>query len=196
MMQGIFCEHSCPVGTEEDYLAVRADHNIEKFPNSRYREDTDGVMTGKVCSGHGVCDDKGDCSCEECVFSMFSSERTYTNPCSRSSPGSGMESAASTCARGITLSSIAATTGSAFTIPASKSRRSANVTRISRLTRIRSPRKMRWTNATSRGYRFNPTGGALILMPTEGSMIATWQDSAVCVRTKPVLVASTRSLCR
>lgn len=67
LSQGIYCEHSCPVGTEEDYLAVRADHNIDKFPNSRYREDTDGVMTGEVCSGHGTCDDKGDCLCDEYV---------------------------------------------------------------------------------------------------------------------------------
>ena len=62
---GIKCEHSCPVGTEEDYLAVRAEHNIGKFPDTRYREDTDGVMTGRVCSGHGQCDDVGKCVCEE-----------------------------------------------------------------------------------------------------------------------------------
>ena len=62
---GIKCEHSCPVGTEEDYLAVRDEHNIGKFPDSRYREDTDGVMTGRVCSGHGQCDDVGKCVCED-----------------------------------------------------------------------------------------------------------------------------------
>ena len=71
-VQGIFCEHTCPVGTEDDYRAVREDHNIIKFPDSRYREDTDGVMTNEVCSGHGVCDDKGACECNEYVSHLFS----------------------------------------------------------------------------------------------------------------------------
>lgn len=66
-LQGIFCEHSCPIGTEDDVIAVRADHNIIKFPDSRYSEPVDGVMQGMICSGHGICDDKGDCDCNEYV---------------------------------------------------------------------------------------------------------------------------------
>mmetsp|Transcript_27830 Transcript_27830/g.44643 ORF Transcript_27830/g.44643 Transcript_27830/m.44643 type:complete len:224 (+) Transcript_27830:2167-2838(+) len=65
---GIFCEHSCPVGTKEDVDAIRADHNINKFRNSRYREDTDGKIDGEVCAGHGVCDRKGACVCQDNWF--------------------------------------------------------------------------------------------------------------------------------
>lgn len=66
--QGIYCEHSCPVGTEADYLAVRAEHDMTKFPESRYREDVDGKIAGQVCSGHGTCDDKGACVCQDNWF--------------------------------------------------------------------------------------------------------------------------------
>jgi len=66
-LQGIFCEHSCPRGTEDDVIAIRGDHNIIKFPDSRYSEAVDGLMQEMICSGHGICDDKGDCDCDEYV---------------------------------------------------------------------------------------------------------------------------------
>lgn len=48
-------------------IAIRGDHNIIKFPDSRYSEAVDGLMQDMICSGHGICDDKGDCDCDEYV---------------------------------------------------------------------------------------------------------------------------------
>ena len=82
----MICEHSCPVGTKNDYLAVRAQHDMNKFPESRYREDIDGKMEGMVCSGHGACDDKGSCVCEENWYGERCQHMcpwdSYKRPCS------------------------------------------------------------------------------------------------------------------
>ncbi len=44
-----------------------AGHNSIKFPDSRYSVIDDGPMDGMICSGHGICDDKGACDCDEYV---------------------------------------------------------------------------------------------------------------------------------